>query len=90
MQEIENIFMRYNPGKIKLKFLYRIILGWWFWVTNKNNPLAQARLNVCSNCEFRKWATCGRCGCVLQAKARIRDEECPEKKWPILGFKLME
>lgn len=59
-----------------------IIVAWWFWLTNRNNKLAQARLLQCSDCEFRIWAVCGKCGCALQAKARLPEEECPADKWP--------
>lgn len=65
-----------------MKKLLNIIFGWWFWITNRNDRLAQERLKICSTCQYRKQFLCGECGCVLQAKARITEELCPRKKWP--------
>jgi len=67
-----------KPG---MKTLYHIFLGWFFWLTNRRNDLANKRLPICVECQFRKGFTCGECGCWLQAKARIQDEECPKGKW---------
>lgn len=67
-----------------MKKLSQIFLGWWFWITNRNNKLAQARLSICSECEDRKGVVCSICWCPLQAKARVFDEECPLGKWPIM------
>ncbi len=64
--------------------LGRIILGWWYWITNANNTMAKERLKICTHCELRKGLVCGECGCVLQAKARLADDECPHPdgdKW---------
>lgn len=44
--------------------------------------MAQRRLGYCIPCEFRKMFLCNKCGCVLQAKARLIDETCPADKWP--------
>lgn len=66
-----------------MKKLFRIFLGWYYWITNRNSPIARERLKICTSCEFRKGFLCGECGCVLQAKARI-DDECPKDKWPKL------
>lgn len=65
-----------------MKKLSRIILGWYFFLTNKNNELAQKRLKICAGCEFRKGIVCGICSCVLQAKARLPEEGCPAHRWP--------
>lgn len=58
-----------------------IILGWWFWLNNQNNKIAQERLKICTRCPFRCGFLCCECGCVLQAKARLEDEECPKEFW---------
>lgn len=55
----------------------RIILAWWYWVSNRNNELAAERLKTCSICPKRIWFVCGECGCALQAKARDKNEKCP-------------
>jgi hypothetical protein len=62
----------------------RIALAWWYWITNRNNKLAQERLKICSGCELREWFVCGVCGCPLDTKARLEDEKCPHpdgNKW---------
>lgn len=64
-----------------MKTIYRIFLGWWFYLTNRNNEVAKKRLDVCVYCPYRKGQTCGECGCFLQAKARVLDEECPKNLW---------
>lgn len=71
-----------------MRNIVNILLGWWFWVTNRNNELARKRLAKCSMCYFRNGMTCGICHCVLQAKARIEGEECPKGKWPVGDKKL--
>jgi hypothetical protein len=58
----------------------RILLAWWFWITNRNDEIARKRLSVCAGCDKRKWFVCGVCGCVLQAKARDLTETCPHPK----------
>lgn len=64
-----------------MKKLSQIFLGWFFWITNRNNELAQKRLKICAGCDQRKWFMCGNCFCPLQAKARSNDH-CPLYKWP--------
>lgn len=67
-----------------MKKLSSIVLGWWYWLLNRNNTLANERLDVCIHCELRKGLVCGECGCVLQAKARLIEEHCPHpdgSKW---------
>jgi len=58
-----------------------IILGWWYWITNANNKISKERLSICSVCPIRKGMLCSDCGCVLQAKARLKEEECPRGFW---------
>lgn len=58
-----------------------IISGFWLWITNRNNTLSLNRMNKCIDCPFRKGLTCGECGCVLQAKTRLPEEECPKGFW---------
>jgi len=53
--------------------------------------LQDARLRACRACPHRKRkgvsarlsvSVCGRCGCVLRLKTRIRGESCPDDRWP--------
>jgi hypothetical protein len=45
--------------------------------------LARERLKVCKDCdEYKKLlGTCALCGCVLEAKVRMLEAECPADKW---------
>jgi len=43
--------------------------------------LKRKRLEVCNTCEFKRGSTCGKCGCILVLKTRIKTETCPEGKW---------
>lgn len=84
---MKNIWKDSNLYTQALKILStvgRIILGWWYYITNKNNELARRRLSVCVDCPYRKWFACGLCGCGLQAKSRLHEEDCPHPegdKW---------
>jgi hypothetical protein len=69
-----------------MKKIYRIVLGWWYFLSNKNNTLARERLKICVDCELYKWWVCTGCGCPGQTKARIKDEFCPHPngdKWKL-------
>jgi len=50
------------------------------WVSDKD---AESRLLTCRQCpEYIKITTqCKKCGCVMKAKARMADAECPIQKW---------
>jgi len=39
------------------------------------------RLSICNSCEFMSGNRCLKCGCFLQAKARLATSRCPEDKW---------
>lgn len=50
--------------------------------------LAEARIKICKAClndDGEKCITekgnCCRCGCDIEAKIRVRKEQCPIKKW---------
>jgi len=63
-----------------------IIKGWWYKLTNRNLNLKASRLKICDACEYKKQLTkhvfiCALCGCVLDAKARVKDEHCELNKW---------
>lgn len=58
--------------------------------TREESEIASKRLEICNSCEFRveknlaidKIKVCGKCGCVLAAKAFSKDKSaCPEGKW---------
>ena len=41
------------------------------------------RLNTCFNCDFylKKLNRCGKCGCLVEHKAKWKTTDCPEGKW---------
>lgn len=64
--------------------IFRILLAWWYVISQQNNELSRKRLPVCAMCDKRKGFVCGVCLCPLIAKSRLEDEECPHPdgdKW---------
>jgi uncharacterized paraquat-inducible protein A len=46
----------------------------------------EERLNICNDCEHKegdKVPKCGKCGCYLIVKARMKTTACPINKWEI-------
>jgi hypothetical protein len=41
------------------------------------------RLGKCNDCEhlIREKMRCGACGCLLEAKAKMKSAHCPQGKW---------
>lgn len=69
-----------------VKKLINIIKGWYFYIFNKNEQLAKKRITICKKCHSRTHIDrvgdiCDECGCVLEAKARVKDEQCELNKW---------
>ena len=50
-------------------------------MTTASKELADKRLEICNQCEFRAGVDCGKCGCMLDAKIWFNEEECPVGKW---------
>jgi hypothetical protein len=46
-------------------------------------PIYTNRLGTCNECEhlIRKSMRCGACGCLLEAKAGMKNSYCPLGKW---------
>lgn len=44
--------------------------------------MAQERLEICEGCIKNKMSICTMCGCPLDMKARVKEEECDLDKWP--------
>lgn len=44
----------------------------------------EQRLLVCSACPHRRNTRCSACGCFLEAKAKMRGQDCPLGYWPPL------
>ena len=69
-----------------VKKLINIVKGWWFYLFNKNEKLANTRITICNKCDKKMHIDmvgdiCSECGCVLSAKARVKDEKCELNKW---------
>ena len=69
-----------------LNKLKSIILGTYYNICNKHNDLANERLPICKNCEYKipissNINMCDQCGCILESKARVKLEKCPLNKW---------
>lgn len=64
--------------------LVNIFKGHFYNLTNQKQDLANKRLNICNACEHKEYYKgigdiCGLCGCPLQAKTRVENEQC--EKW---------
>ena len=69
-----------------LKKIGAILKGWYYKIFNKNEELANQRITICHQCEQRTHIDvvgdiCAHCGCVISAKARVKDEYCELNKW---------
>lgn len=63
-----------------------IIQGWWNWLLDlvsdiKYKKEFDARLEICRQCKNNKHGICSICHCVLVAKTKSEDSECPIGKW---------
>lgn len=70
----------------KMVKLRNIIKGWYYNLFNKNEELARKRISICKKCKScvhieMLGDICDECGCVLEAKARVKDEQCELNKW---------
>lgn len=42
----------------------------------------ERRMAVCAHCpQLRAHQRCGKCGCFLPLKSRLKALQCPEKRW---------
>jgi len=50
-----------------------------------SEEVVDTRYSICKQCpEFIKLTTqCKKCGCVMKAKTKLKDAECPIGKWGI-------
>ena len=65
--------------------ILNILKGWYYKLFNKEEHLANKRLPICRQCPHKiniaLGESCGLCGCVLDAKTRVKDEHCEIDKW---------
>ena len=68
-----------------LKKLWNIIKGWYYKIFNKKQGIANDRLEICHQCSNKINSAlgdaCSLCGCILDAKTRVKDEKCDIDKW---------
>lgn len=74
------------PGVVTiLKKVWHILKGWYYKLFNKKEDIAESRLAVCKHCDNRVPSAlgdaCALCGCILDAKTRVKDEHCDVDKW---------
>ena len=71
-------------GNTVMKKIRNIIIGWYRKLFNKKPDLAIYRLNICRTCPYKiricKQDLCNLCGCVLDAKVRVEDEQCYDNR----------
>ena len=50
----------------------------------QDSEIIQNRINICNNCPYLLKSTrnCLVCGCFVDLKAQIRQENCPKHNWP--------
>ena len=65
-----------------------IIGGFASLLRGRNDAIAKARKAICKGCYVSEYGASrfckvrlGGCGCLLSAKTRDKDEECPIGKW---------
>jgi hypothetical protein len=65
------------------KRLQNIAGGFKALATGDNEELAKQRMVHCAPCAERQGVFCGLCACVVKAKVRVPNEQCPIGKWKI-------
>lgn len=68
---------------VKVKY---IIQGWWNCLLDVFSDIIykkefDQRMDICRKCEHNKHGICDICHCILVAKTKSEDSECPENKW---------
>lgn len=64
--------------------LQEIYSGWknLIWKNPEIEKIAKERAKICSVCpHITKIYTCGICSCVITAKVRNLNSNCPDKRW---------
>lgn len=70
---------------VNLQTIKHIIIGWFRKIFGIEEDMANIRLAICNQCSHRVNTSlgyaCDLCGCILDAKTRVEDEECDMNKW---------
>ena len=72
-----------------------IFQGWLNWFLDRISDIKykeyfDARYKLCKCCEHNKFGICDCCGCVLKAKTKAEESECPLGKWKTIKETLDE
>ena len=65
------------------KKLNNIAAGFKSLATGDNAILSMQRMAICNPCAERSGIFCSMCACVVKAKTRVPNEQCPIGKWKI-------
>lgn len=66
---------------IFFKKIHRILTGFYLLFLGSEREIEVKRRLICKDCELRKGVFCGECGCFINAKVQVDEEECPVGKW---------
>ena len=66
-----------------MRKIKHILTGWFLVLIFWDSPKAKKRRAICATCSERVGFVCGSCGCVIAAKSRVKEEECPLDKWTL-------
>lgn len=64
-----------------MKKVSGIINGYANLLANVNQKLAEQRMKICKACPNKAGRFCKICKCVLLAKVRDEEQQCPIGKW---------
>ena len=85
IKSISGIFKEIPNTVNTIKKIINIIKGWYFKIFKKKQDIAKKRLTICNKCDNKVKSAlgdvCSQCGCVLDAKTRVQDEQCEMNKW---------
>lgn len=78
------VIFKWIKGFVKHPF--KIIYSVYLRTLHKKQYLANKRLDICNKCEQKQnnilvGDYCGICGCILENKIRLDNEQCDMKKW---------
>ncbi len=70
-----------------IKTAKQITEGYSNLIKGKRFEFTNERVKICRTCEFNYWIKrtlwCSICKCFIPAKARVKENTCPKKKWRV-------
>lgn len=88
IEYVYNLQINISMTKIGL-----IIRGWTNWMLDKISDIKykkefDERYKICEHCENNMFGICKDCGCVIKAKTKAEDSECPKGKWHKINYEV--